>query len=332
MSHKQEALAGSILFVGDVHLRPSTPVARIDDYCQSVLNALDWCVRAANKADARLVFGGDLGHKPDWPISLLYQTASILRRAKYLPLSAVGNHDVPGRLYTDYKRWALGILEDMGVLKVPVGRDGGSGTYVHDWIRLHFFPDSARCTEQLLAGTWDSGFKRTPGTSLAEVAIAHAPVGATDAWGMVDVKTLNIPWLDMVCFADIHDGFDPWTMESGCVAVNCGALERMTRTEYGRQPHVCLIKNAGGQLYYSYLNVPVQPPELVFNPHIVHAHQHSAAEAVAKNSSGKGFLQGVKVLQEHTQQISWQDDVRGTAVANGFTEEETQCLLTAGED
>lgn len=294
------------VFVGDVHLRSSNPRAWKVSYKEEVLRHLEFINELSQKVGAcAVVFGGDIGHEPDWKMSLLNRTSRILEEFKVPIYSAVGNHDVFNKSLATYDETALWALEDKGVLQVP---DTGNSQIVDGWEFTFFHSDTPEA-EQLVSGTWPAPVKGE-GVQYT-VAIAHVPVGPNATPTQRAVGSLLIPGFDLVCVADIHKPFPPTKLKSGCVVVNVGVLERMTREERAQIPQVAVVWSPDRIEY-----VPVEgakPVEDLFNPAFLQ-------EKEINEALGEEFLEKLEDLAEEESE-SEEDAVRNLGVALGMPED-----------
>lgn len=249
----------TFVYIGDLHLRSSTPRARVDSFKDSILELLQWIVdysNATNLPGGALIFGGDIFHAPDQSASLISSAADILKQSKYPVLTAVGNHDIVGNYVPSYKCNALGLLERMDVITV------NSGTYwktIVGNITYHVFNYDVDwySTMQTIGSNLDS-------TSL-HVGVCHAPVGSKTGYGELDVKDLNIEGFDLVCFADIHTGFPKTKIGQKTYAINPGAVERLTSVELNRKCQIAFI-DFTQKPNVKYIDLPVKSAKTVFKP------------------------------------------------------------------
>ncbi len=81
-----------ILFIGDPHVAASPPGYRLDDYAQSILAKLDFCLQTAREHQLLPIILGDLFHVPrNNPNHLLVALMDLFRPV--IPWVLVGNHD-----------------------------------------------------------------------------------------------------------------------------------------------------------------------------------------------------------------------------------------------
>jgi hypothetical protein len=104
-----------LLFIGDPHVCASPPGFRLDDYRQTVLGKLAFCLELARTRGCLPIILGDLFHVPrDNPNSLLVALIELFR--PYQPWVLVGNHDKhEARLTPDV---SLAVLGAAGVIRL----------------------------------------------------------------------------------------------------------------------------------------------------------------------------------------------------------------------
>jgi predicted phosphodiesterase len=90
-SNSQTDMVG-ILLIGDPHVDARTPPFRKDDYTETILTKIQWCLEYALQEKLQPVFLGDLFEKPrgnpNWIIHRLIEIFSPHR-----PIGIYGNHD-----------------------------------------------------------------------------------------------------------------------------------------------------------------------------------------------------------------------------------------------
>ncbi len=80
------------LFIGDPHVDARTPIFRKDDFAETILGKIEWCLEYARQENLQPVFLGDLFEKPrgnpNWIVHRLIEILSPHR-----PIGIYGNHD-----------------------------------------------------------------------------------------------------------------------------------------------------------------------------------------------------------------------------------------------
>lgn len=103
------------LFVGDPHLSPNTIGRRLDSTMETMLNKINQSILLANQKNLQVVFLGDLFHSPKENSNIL-KTLLLreLKKAKYVPITLVGNHDIHQATLT--ADTAMAVLAECGLL------------------------------------------------------------------------------------------------------------------------------------------------------------------------------------------------------------------------
>ena len=109
-----------------------------------------------------------------------------------------------------------------------------------------------------------------------------------------------VPGFDVLCVADIHKPFPPTKLETGCVVINTGILERMTREERNQTPQVAVVYSPE-RVEYVKLPTAKDVKEL-FNPAFL-------AEKELNEALGEEFLEKLESLSE-VEEESEEDRVR----------------------
>jgi DNA repair exonuclease SbcCD nuclease subunit len=109
----------SFVFVTDSHVRGTSPVSRIDNSFQTVLDKLTWVVQESNRlcVDA-IIHGGDLFDSPNPSEDVAGRVAGVLRLARMPVFVVPGNHDLFGYNIRSLAQTKLGLLERAGVLRI----------------------------------------------------------------------------------------------------------------------------------------------------------------------------------------------------------------------
>lgn len=101
-----------LVYLSDLHLRPTAPINRKDDYVEEQFRKLDFVVDYANDLGAEIVIGGDVfdraANHPSWFVNrvmgCLYRSCSII---SIIP----GNHDLIGHSLTNYKNNTMAVFD-----------------------------------------------------------------------------------------------------------------------------------------------------------------------------------------------------------------------------
>lgn len=227
-----------IVYVADVHIWHTTPRKRVDNYKQSCLNMLQKVVQFCNETSADLLlFGGDLGHNTDWPISLFHDVHTILSACNCPVISAIGNHDIDSYNLSTVFTGGLGALELSKALTI------GQESIEFKDTTLHFFNVISQPAEAQL-----DRFQVIPTTGKLNIGVAHAPIEEKH------YPALTIKGLDYLFLADIHKNTVPY-QSGNCLVVNPGPLERRSINEKDEGGIIAVLDEKN--LYYVDLGVPV---------------------------------------------------------------------------
>lgn len=279
------------MVVGDIHLSVKGPGARTDNYPNEILDKLRFIVEAANKntCDA-ILFLGDVFHlkhpsrNPHW---LVQSTHEVLTENSDIPvLICVGNHDISTDRLDSLDSQPLGALGRMKNMSIVIGPSPDfpeiySIPYLQDWQELPKWFEEYNT------------YRADHPEIKRGVVMMHAPIfpdnqepiyeyiRSSDVAKMVEHPTL-------VAFGHIHDPMGMWKpLEDRDVHIaNFGAISRgsLHKETVKRKPQVYVYNTATGK--HKALNVPVRPPEEVFD---LEPHQLEQQ----RSQSLTGFLDGL---------------------------------------
>ena len=107
-----------LVYFTDPHVSGKTPVARLDNYPETILEKIKQVGEIAReiKADA-VICGGDWFDRPDVGPNIVGRLGEVLRDFPCDIFTIVGNHDVYGYNASTISRSMLGILSGFGVVK-----------------------------------------------------------------------------------------------------------------------------------------------------------------------------------------------------------------------
>jgi DNA repair exonuclease SbcCD nuclease subunit len=283
----------SFIFFTDVHIRLTSPRRRTDDIFEAQLSKLEWIAQRAEELKCSFVVcGGDVGDAWDWKISMVNKVADTLRKFTVPVYTILGNHDVPGRNPDLWKDTGLGLLDQMGVIKI-LHKDSKSSLFqyctdqkgqlellanpVKEFVLVPFHSD-AKETDDLIKGRYRK--KAILDTSL-RVAIVHAPIGAETTPFCKGHKELFISDFDVALFGDIHPGWPVYDSITGCKICNPGSLTRLNKTDMDRKPQIAVVYENGDVVYEG----------------VPHLHKDDCFDVpkmdAEKTEIGKGFLAAI---------------------------------------
>ena len=258
-----------IIIVGDVHLRGSSTRFRKDDLFSSQLNKLKWISKRAKEIDAQaVIFLGDLGDTWDWKISVINRVAEVFRAYPCKAYTILGNHDVPGRNPNLWKDTGLGILDSLGLITVidqlssrPCGYFRSLPYFPIENFAFFAFHSDSDETKNLLEGKYNN-LDLSFSVNIKKVALIHAPIGNETTQFSTGYKDVTIKNFDYAFFGDIHDGWNPYKSDTGCILSNPGCLTRLTKKEINKKPMIAVLDSTGS---INYEEVPHLKPEECFD-------------------------------------------------------------------
>ena len=108
-----------IVYITDTHFRGTTPKNRKDDFVITLQGKLKEVVNYCNINNVDLLLhGGDFFDRPDVSPTIFNQFAKILLKCKCPIYGVFGNHDIYGQNPSTISRTMLGILNELGIVKL----------------------------------------------------------------------------------------------------------------------------------------------------------------------------------------------------------------------
>lgn len=159
---------GNILFIGDLHLKGSSPEARSDDYAQAILNKLDYISEIAeNNNVSHIFFLGDIFDTVQIGFAYFGLCFSKFEElnSRFSVYTIIGNHDIRYDRLDSIDSCPLGILFKTGVIKLlnsPITVNN-SAIYGYSWgEEVLSVPDKSKYSVCLLHKFYQSGFNEIP--------------------------------------------------------------------------------------------------------------------------------------------------------------------------
>ena len=194
-----------LIYMSDLHLRPTAPIGRKDNYVAAQFRKLRQMVDYSNDLGAMMLIGGDLLDKPTVPYWFLNQLISELRRHEREIYVIPGNHDLSGHLLDKVGEGALQTLHEAGVIELLtktgyklLGYDNDQAQYTNLW------PVPFGVEPNLIPGT----HHRTTGRF--NILMWHHPIYESSVpFYMKDAMTIDelehkYPGYDLYLVGDIH--------------------------------------------------------------------------------------------------------------------------------
>lgn len=213
-----------LVYLSDLHLRPTAPINRKDDYVEEQFKKLDFVIDYANDLWAEIVIGGDVfdraANHPSWFVN---RVLAYFRRAKSLVTAVPGNHDLIGhnlRTFHDNTLATLSYLSNFYVHVESATESDGVAFY-------HFTPFG---TQPL-----------PPEPGKKNILVLHEPVFEdTVPFYMPDALTVEqleakYPGYDLYLAGDIHI---PCQKSKTLVS---GSMMRMTVAQKEHRPRFYVI-------------------------------------------------------------------------------------------
>lgn len=167
-----------VIFVGDVHLKGSTPISRKDNYPETILNKLRFVFDYAKSIDSKHVFFlGDIFDTVNISIQYFSHCLSVFKQARDAGISLytlAGNHDIRYDAIETLPITPLGILIKSGAIELL-----DSVVVDNTFIRGCHFPsdpvrnDSDLYSILLLHRFYESGFNEVPITKEDTISLGY---------------------------------------------------------------------------------------------------------------------------------------------------------------
>jgi predicted phosphodiesterase len=221
-----------IAFFTDLHLRGQGPSSRQDDYPQSILNKLEYCLkRSSEKADAAL-FGGDFCHSYRLTSDGVKEKAiQIFDNELKVPFFYTwGQHDLFGKDYETRHDSAkafilrqvsrvVGDIEEVQTDKDVVREINGAKVSI------------LGCPSGFDPIAWSKRMsRRNPKNADCRIAVVHHLLTTEETKWLIPIDEFDGSGFDVVICGDLHQGFPPIKTDSGCLFLNPGSLARTQKT------------------------------------------------------------------------------------------------------
>lgn len=237
----------NVIFIGDTHLKATSPISRLDDYPKSILDKLEYvaCMINPSKCNTMII----LGDVFDSPVTSLPYLATVINTFRKIAskgikvYTIVGNHDIKNNRMDSLESSALGILMSTGYISLAPKSLAVDNTV----FRFYNYPE---CVERKSSNNY-------------EVCVAHRYYNfgvANDSFTEDDIKQLNY---DAMVLGHLHVPYDT-EIVGKTVLYRPGSLSRCTSEAYNklRIPRVlvfnCVTHNG------IYINVPCKSADEIF--------------------------------------------------------------------
>ena len=237
----------NIIFVGDTHLKGSSPISRCDDYPTAILNKLESLIDTANNFSCdKIIILGDVFDSHTTTLPYLAKVINSFRKiydAGITVYTIVGNHDIKNNRMDSLESSALGILISTGYIKLA------PRVLSVDDVEFNCF----NYPDELTSSTSDN----------YRVCVAHRYYEFGLSWDSLtadDIKSLNY---DAMILGHYHVPCDTITVEN-TLLYRPGSLSRSTSEPYNklRTPRVLVFNCTNHKSVY--VDVQCDPAEKVF--------------------------------------------------------------------
>lgn len=231
------------LFITDTHFRGNSPQNRLDDFPQTLRAKMMEVVETANfyRVNA-VIHGGDLFEIPNPAINVVGDVVHFLKALQKPFYIVPGNHDLFGQNPLTLNRTMLGLLGQVGLVKILAA--GEKVFFEEDGIRLqltgqgyHFDLDTERGREGYLVKEKEADLA----IHVVHGMLLDRSFLETVAYTLVD--DIKDTLADLTLTGHAHLGFREIDLK-GKKFLNPGALVRTTvlAAEVERQPQMVLIE------------------------------------------------------------------------------------------
>jgi len=240
-------MCNNILFIGDLHLKCTSPISRCDDYPSAILKKLEYlsnCV-SIEKCNT-FVLLGDVFDSPVTSLPYLAQVINTFKKIQDMGITVytiVGNHDIKNNRMDSLESTALGILISTGYLKLAP-----SSLEIENTVfKFYNYPEEIESKK----------------SDKYEVCVAHRYYDFGLAWDSLhedDLEKLNY---DAMILGHYHVPCDTVTIHN-TVLYRPGSLSRSTSEPYNklRTPHALVFNCVNHKA--NYIEVQCSPGSDIF--------------------------------------------------------------------
>jgi DNA repair exonuclease SbcCD nuclease subunit len=214
---------------GDLHVSSRTPLSRIDNYGETVLNKLK-SIRdlAIEEGVSTIITTGDFFEEYHEPISYMNRLIEVLNTFKdnnITFLSLIGNHDLPYNNMDYFHTTPLSLLFKSGLVQKL---DMIENDNVQVW-GLHFTEKEPLINLKVLEHRSLDSIKASLNEDKKLILVAHYAINNTVPNESIDEK--NLKEFDIVFSGHDHMPYDPIYNDTTTI-LRPGSLTRMTKDTY----------------------------------------------------------------------------------------------------
>ncbi|GAV22513.1 metallophosphoesterase family protein [Carboxydothermus pertinax] len=231
------------LYITDTHFRGNSPQNRLDDFPQTLRKKMEEVVQTAQSFQVDAVFhGGDLFEVPNPAINVVGDVVRFLKDLRKPFYIVPGNHDLFGQNPQTLSRTMLGLLGQVGLIKILEA--GEKVFFEENGIKLqltgqgyHFDLDTERGREGYLVKNKEADLA----IHIVHGMLLDRPFLQTVAYTLID--DIKDTQADLTLTGHAHLGFKEVTVNHRKF-LNPGALVRTTvlAAEVNRRPQMVLIE------------------------------------------------------------------------------------------
>jgi len=230
-------------FFTDLHLSGKTPASRQDDFTQTTLDKLAFCLkRCADENCDLIIFGGDFTHSHKLTNDSLKERV-IDVMCENLPedlpfFYTYGQHDLYGESLESKDEsttaFIMRMLNRMGRKTFEISHKAWG---IQKFLREGKMIDIAlsACSRGVEPTAWFERMNVCAPTDTTNIAVVHHLVSDQDAPWLVNYKTLTTGEterkIDVVLSGDLHCGCGPVLNELGTLFFNPGSLARTMKSK-----------------------------------------------------------------------------------------------------
>lgn len=240
-----------ILVMGDLHLRATAPVNRIDDYYQIQMNKIKWIFDLAVKEKCFvLIQPGDFFNQPDTANYVKKDIIQLINSYDIDIYSIAGQHDLR---YRNFDNTSLAVLAEAKVIDML----NTDPVIYNEIIPVHIYGSS-----------FNEEIPTVQDKNAVNILAIHRMViqdkllfPDQNDYVKADSFLNTYKDFDLVISGDNHNSFHHYV--NGKYLINCGSIMRITTTQYEHKPCVW-IYNTETQKAKQYF-IPIEPVTKVFN-------------------------------------------------------------------
>ena len=297
-----------ICIIGDIHLRASRPISRLDaDYLGTILGKLSQAAEIANTCDIAVLLG-DIFDRPDAPHSVLIKANKAFHKFEVPLYTVIGNHDVLGYSNTTLNTTALGSLFEMSCglnrLNIEMLTFGGEKVGLFG---VHAFDKSIWSVPEY------HGLK----ILFAHKMITNKPIPGADCYDIRDVaKQTNA---DIIVSGDIH--YPHLETIGDKIFFNPGALSRSSIEDRDRIPQVGILDTSKAFGTINTIPLVNAPSDSVFDMKTYDYHKNAKAH---REDFIESYVRNVGSVKAEAHNVK---DMLMKYMEDGKTARDLQCVI-----